>query len=138
MMAKTKEEKLARAREYDRARYAKDPTSKKASCKRYRDSNKGKRTITSVRLAAYGLSIEEYDTLLNRQGGKCAICHTTQPYKTVLRRFYVDHDHKTGKVRGLLCCACNSWLGRIQDDPEAGIRVTKYPLGELNGPTASD
>lgn len=62
------------------------------------------------RRAELGLSLEEYDALLAAQGGGCAICGN--PPKT--RRLDVDHDHRTGKVRGLLCHRCNralpSWI----------------------------
>lgn len=62
------------------------------------------------RRAQLGVSIEEYDRMLAAQGGGCAICHN--PPKN--RRLHVDHDHKTGKVRGLLCFRCNralpSWM----------------------------
>jgi len=53
-----------------------------------------------------GLSLEDYDALLVAQGGGCAICGTTPKS----RRLHVDHDHKTGKVRGLLCMRCNRAL----------------------------
>ena len=53
-----------------------------------------------------GLSVEDYDAMLAAQGGVCAICGN--PPKT--RRLDVDHDHKTGKVRGLLCHRCNRAL----------------------------
>jgi hypothetical protein len=62
------------------------------------------------RRAELGLSLAEYDALLAAQGGGCAICGN--PPKT--RRLDVDHDHKSGKVRGLLCHRCNralpSWV----------------------------
>jgi len=84
----------------------------------------------------YGLTPEMYSEMLDSQGGKCAICLSEVPNKTRPGRlFCVDHDHATGKVRGLLCCACNSWLGVIKDDPQAGARVTSYLKGELNDPT---
>jgi len=54
----------------------------------------------------YGLTIGEYDALLKRQKGRCAICR--RPPKK--RRLYVDHDHATKKIRGLLCASCNSSL----------------------------
>ena len=53
-----------------------------------------------------GLPLAEYDALLAAQGGGCAICGNAP--KT--RRLHVDHDHKTGKVRGLLCHRCNRAL----------------------------
>lgn len=128
----SKEEKLAKAREYDRKRYRANPEGKKAACKRYRTSDKGKQGTIKRRLSVYGLTPEDYATLLSSQGGKCAIClsevsNKTQPW----RLFYVDHDHTTCKVRGLLCCACNSWLGVIKDDPQAGARVTAYLKGGI-------
>ena len=55
-----------------------------------------------------GLPLAEYDALLAAQGGGCAICGN--PPKT--RRLHVDHDHKTGEVRGLLCHVHNRRLWR--------------------------
>jgi hypothetical protein len=59
----------------------------------------------AARLAqVFNLTPEEYDQILEHQGGKCAICHRLpKPGK----RLAVDHDHKTGFVRGLLCFMCN-------------------------------
>jgi hypothetical protein len=58
------------------------------------------------RAAQLGVTDAEYDRLLAAQGGGCAICGN--PPKT--RRLHVDHDHKTGRVRGLLCHRCNRAL----------------------------
>jgi DNA-directed RNA polymerase subunit RPC12/RpoP len=57
-------------------------------------------------LAKFGLTTEEYDFLLTHQGGRCAICQT-EPKKT---KYAVDHDHKTGRIRGILCLICNHKL----------------------------
>lgn len=60
----------------------------------------------------FGISSEEYDIMLEKQNGVCAICGG----KTK-RRLAVDHDHQTGKVRGLLCGACNphlAWLENLE------------------------
>lgn len=64
----------------------------------------------------FGMTLADYDEMLERQCGGCAICgtHDTAPYK----HFGVDHDHATGAVRGLLCHGCNSALGRLHDEPE--------------------
>ncbi len=59
----------------------------------------------------YGITIQDYDTMLENQGGKCAICRRERLGK---RKLCVDHDHATGKVRGLLCTVCNSALGFIE------------------------
>lgn len=59
----------------------------------------------------YGLTIDEYDALFEAQGGLCAICG--EPDVTG-RRVAVDHDHVTGRVRGLLCGRCNMFVGLIE------------------------
>lgn len=64
----------------------------------------------------YGLTIEDYDAMLENQGGSCAICNTTDPRGH--GRFHVDHNHKTGVVRGLLCTDCNTGIGSLKDSPE--------------------
>jgi hypothetical protein len=64
----------------------------------------------------YGLAPGEYDALLEAQGRACAICRTTVPGAG--RSWAVDHDHKTGRVRGLLCARCNLAIGGMGDDPE--------------------
>lgn len=65
----------------------------------------------------YGMDSNEFDAMLLDQGGKCAICGTTQP-RGSHNVFHVDHDHLTGKVRALLCDCCNRGLGYFQDDLE--------------------
>lgn len=64
----------------------------------------------------YGLTQEEYEKLLCDQGGVCAnpACHTPDNNG---RTLHVDHDHETGRVRGLLCFSCNVVLGKVRDDP---------------------
>ena len=62
-------------------------------------------------LAKYGITEEIYEKILVAQKGVCAICGNHQRYK----RLAVDHDHKTGQVRGLLCENCNRGLGRFFD-----------------------
>jgi hypothetical protein len=54
----------------------------------------------------YGLSNADYEVLFQRQGGKCALCKETA-------RLEVDHDHETGRVRGLLCHSCNVSIERV-------------------------
>lgn len=63
--------------------------------------------------AKYGLSLEEYDRLCKEQRGVCAICN--QPEKPG-KRLVVDHNHKTGQQRGLLCNLCNSGLGYFREN----------------------
>ena len=62
----------------------------------------------------YGLTEDDYERMLLAQHGRCAICGGEILSK---RRLAVDHCHKSGRVRGLLCGPCNGFLGRINDDP---------------------
>lgn len=62
----------------------------------------------------YGVPVGSYKRLYEAQDGRCYICRRATG-KT--RRLAVDHDHKTGKVRGLLCGTCNKMLGHARDDP---------------------
>ena len=72
------------------------------------------------RKSKYGITSEEYAAFVEQQNGVCAICE--QPD----RRIGVDHDHATGKVRGLLCNHCNRALGSFGDDPERLAQAIRY------------
>ena len=73
----------------------------------------------------YGLSLTDYETLFQRQNGMCAICQT-KPEQSLS----VDHDHKTGQVRGLLCIRCNTGLGYV-DNEEWLSRAIQYKAETL-------
>lgn len=65
----------------------------------------------------FGITSEEYDILFAMQKGVCAICRQPETVKTKsgsVRRLAVDHDHDTGKPRGLLCYRCNTALGYVE------------------------
>ena len=64
----------------------------------------------------YGIDTQEYNRILEKQGGLCAICSTDQPGGRKNKYFAVDHCHRTGKVRGLLCMSCNIMLGQADDN----------------------
>lgn len=66
----------------------------------------------------YGISIDEYERMLKEQRGVCACCGQSETYVHSNGKVYalsVDHDHATGKVRGLLCHACNRAIGLLGD-----------------------
>lgn len=72
----------------------------------------------------YRLKPGAYASMLAAQDGKCAICgRDDNPSKT---RFAIDHDHTTGKVRGLLCTCCNQAIGQLQDSPELLRKAAIY------------
>lgn len=67
----------------------------------------------------YSITLEKYNELLNQQNGVCAICkksESTLDKQGNLANLCVDHDHISGKIRGLLCRMCNSALGKFKDD----------------------
>ncbi len=80
----------------------------------------------------FGLSLEDYTEILRLQGGRCAICNSDNPRRQGTLNFLVDHDHETGKVRGLLCHPCNSGLGMFGDNLE-GVEAAAAYLRKNNG-----
>jgi len=72
----------------------------------------------------FGITIEEYDRMLKDQNQSCGICKISE--KKWRKRFSVDHCHKTGKVRGLLCGKCNSVLGFVSDSTEILSNCINY------------
>jgi len=78
--------------------------------------------------AAYNMSEEDYEEWMHAQDGCCAICQRP-PEKN--RRLAIDHDHKTGAVRGLLCTRCNVGLGQFGDKTKLLSRALDYLTGKL-------
>jgi len=90
---------------------------------------KTKRDPEKVREGAwrrrYGITRDDYNRMLEEQGDSCAICKTMEVGRNHTH-FHVDHDHKTGKIRGLLCDLCNRGLGYFKDDPFLLGKAIKY------------
>lgn len=74
----------------------------------------------AARARQYGLTVAQYRDLRDEQAGACAICGT---FVDVL---YIDHCHKSGRVRGLLCPLCNTGLGQFQDDAQRLLNAIAY------------
>jgi hypothetical protein len=92
-----------------------------------RDKVGGARTYHLSR--RYGISADEADVMLEAQGGLCAICRSAPAE-------HVDHDHRTGQVRALLCFNCNGGLGQFGDDPvrlRAAAAYVERHRGEPRG-----
>lgn len=83
-------------------------------------------------LKNYNLSHEDWLKIWENQDGKCAICG--KPFKKPFDD-QVDHNHKTNKIRGLLCKKCNGGIGFLNDNPELTAKATEYLLRRriLNG-----
>jgi hypothetical protein len=101
--------------------------------KNYNIQNKEKVSVSKrnlVLLKAYGMTEKDYEDLYNSQNGVCAICgkpETSIHNKTNKpRRLAVDHDHATGKVRGLLCGSCNTAMGKFCDSVQVLQKVIMY------------
>lgn len=71
----------------------------------------------------YGITVADYDALLEAQRGGCAVCGYEPAIDKPLQ---VDHDHATGAVRGLLCGNCNSALGHAKDDRARLLGLVAY------------
>lgn len=84
---------------------------------------KAKITESGLRMR-YNLTMEQYNKLLLRQDNKCAICKSDQ--NNMPRKFDVDHCHKSGKIRGLLCIRCNRGIGLLKDDPKILRSALRY------------
>lgn len=84
-------------------------------------------------LKKYGITPAQYDAMLDAQDGVCAICgRPPKGGRTSSASLHVDHDHKTGIVRGLLCNACNLGVGKFMDSP-ALLRIAAVYLEKPHG-----
>jgi hypothetical protein len=72
----------------------------------------------------YGLGADEVLAMLEAQGSACLICRRQMTVETA----HVDHDHVSGRVRGMLCFGCNGGMGQFSDDPDVLVRAARYLL----------
>jgi hypothetical protein len=77
----------------------------------------------SKRQTRYGMSEEQFETMFESQGRRCAVCRTD---KTDGRDWCVEHSHRTKKVRGITCHACNRALGNVNDSLEILQALIEY------------
>jgi hypothetical protein len=104
---KTRVKNKDKNKEKIREDYKKNPTKYKNQFLKYR----------------YGITLDEYNQMLISQNGVCEICNQKCPSGYALS---VDHCHKTGKVRGLLCVECNTGIGKLQDSVEILSKAISY------------
>lgn len=100
-----------------------NPEKAREHKRRYRQG-KGKKS-EAHRRQRYGLTLEDVELLIAAQGGVCAICGEDVSAHNGCAT-HVDHDHTTGKVRGILCRLCNPALGAFRDDPVLLRRAAEY------------
>lgn len=82
---------------------------------------------------SYGLSDKQYHDMLDTQQDCCAACGREFRYENKLDAPHVDHCHKKGNVRGLLCGNCNSALGYLKDSPQRCQALSRYLIGQPTG-----
>jgi hypothetical protein len=128
-----KEQKRAR----DRAYYAAHKEQKRAACAKWHATHREHCRAFNRRWKLkreYGISPEDFSRMLAAQNGRCAICRAPTPGAN--GAFRIDHDHATGKVRGLLCHGCNVALGLFKESPRVLDEAAKYlrraPGGWIN------
>lgn len=121
----------ARTREWNAAN--RDRIKQRNAAARLADPERKRRDHRQFWLRAYGLDEEAYQALLVAQNYVCAICQSPETWIDARtgdpRRLAVDHCHKTGKVRGLLCGSCNRGIGQFRDDPSLLKRASVYLQG---------
>lgn len=121
--------KLPETRERTRAYFAREDVKERKNAVRRVTVNPDRRAVNlRANLRRYGITPERYAEMLAEQNGVCLLCglppagegHGTSS------RLHVDHDHVTGKVRGLLCNNCNRGLGYLADDPVLMLKAAEY------------
>lgn len=101
---------------------------KKERSRKFKESySKSPRRFRNADLMGkYGMTIEDYNAMYDRQGGKCAICGGRGNERAVCRKLSVDHCHLTGNVRGLLCTQCNVGMGSLKDSQFLLANALRY------------
>jgi hypothetical protein len=89
----------------------------------YSKNNPNRQREISLR-RYYGITLGEYNRLFLSQNGCCAICNIHQ--SLLKKRLFVDHDHTTKEIRGLLCSKCNFLIGQANDSPTLLTNAIKY------------
>lgn len=119
-----------------------NPEQKKLTHKKWRNNNRDHMRNQSY-LKLYGITLEQYNKILKIQNNTCAICNDAPNIKRT-SHLYVDHDHNTKRIRGLLCIRCNCALGYFKDKPSLLSKAVNYiqkggiNFGTHQSPSQSD
>lgn len=108
----------------------KNPDRKKQSLLYKNNPNNKLRTKDLALKRLFGIDLKEYNEMLLKQNNSCAICQKQHADKAK-RTLAVDHCHKTGEVRGLLCTNCNLALGNFKDNTELMQKAINYLKGNI-------
>lgn len=148
-MPRDKEKDRARVKKWHQENWERVKEIKRNHAQRNRDGIRNKqrdrypsrmdREKDSSLKRKYGITLVDYKNILSDQGDVCAICGETNPdcgavaFGNKRRHFDVDHCHKTGYVRGILCTNCNKVIGMFKDNPDRFLATYKYLSSFLNG-----
>ena len=128
----TSDEKIISAERFNKYQLDYSETHKKER-REYHFKNKTRfrdRKRNAALKHSFGITLDDYNKMFNNQNGKCAICgkHQTE-FKEALS---VDHCHRTGKIRGLLCKNCNTALGLMKDNSKLLFEALRYLTNNSN------
>ena len=112
-----------KVREAGRAYYHQNKEKRKQKAAEWRKANpeKVRAWYEKKRIEKYGITVEQYQDLLDSQDGKCAVCKSEFTHTP-----HIDHCHSTGVVRGLLCPTCNTGLGKFRDNVDVLLSAISY------------
>lgn len=111
-------EQRTQTQSQDEERRERQRAWKRSYMREYRKNNYAVQKDRELR-QQYGITLADYNAILESQGGCCAICGEDS-------RLHLDHNHKTDEIRGILCQACNHGLGRFKDDPALLRKAADY------------
>jgi hypothetical protein len=117
-------EMVARTRAWRKA----NPEKARESSYKWRRENPEKALLSKRRTyyrRVYGLELEEIEATIAAQGGVCPICSIELKFGGK-NGAHVDHDHKSGRIRGITCCNCNTGLGQFKENPEFLWQAIRY------------
>ena len=120
---KWREANPEKAKEGAKKWYEANQEKHKENSKKWKEANP-KKTKENHLKRNFGITLEQYNEIFWKQKGSCAICgkHQNELNQTLA----VDHDHATGKIRGLLCSNCNRAIGLLKDSPAISQEVNRY------------
>lgn len=114
-----------KGKKYQRDYHIKHRNKKnKLRSEQYRKNYNPKKNRERLLLSKYSLTLDDYNTKFEEQKGKCAICKRHQ--SELNKVLFVDHNHITNKVRGLLCDACNTGIGYLKEDFDIFYNAISY------------
>jgi hypothetical protein len=113
--------------DYQREWYLKNREKSIERNKKWAKLNPDKKRSNTLK-CLFGITLEDYNKMLEAQNGVCAICGKEETHKNQygVVSLSVDHDHQTGKVRGLLCSKCNKMLGLSNDNKQILLNAINY------------